>query len=154
VIQSIAARSLGQGRTLAEAKLVFDGRLQALARAHTVIAEAASEGASLADIVNRELDAFSTNLSVSGCDLNLNTVTAQHFALIVHELATNAVKYGALSLAEGRVRIEGKLERMNGETLFSWSWIESGGPQVFKPGRKGLGSPCWMGPSSSGDTSR
>jgi PAS domain S-box-containing protein len=140
VIQAIAGRSFGEGRTFAEAKLVFEGRLQALARAHGVMAEAAMEGASLVDILNRELAAFSANISVNGCHLIVNTVTAQHFALIVHELATNAVKYGALSLAEGRVLVEGKLERVNGESLFSWSWNESGGPPVSKPRRTGFGS--------------
>lgn len=77
VIQAIAARSFGEGRTFAEAKLVFEGRLQALARAHTVMAEAAAEGAPLADILNRELTAFSTSVSVNGCDLLVNTATAQ-----------------------------------------------------------------------------
>jgi two-component sensor histidine kinase len=105
-----------------------------------VIAEAASKGASLVDVLNRELAAFSTNVSVNGCDLLVNATTAQHFALIVHELATNAVKYGALSAADGRVLIDGKLERANGETLFWWSWTESGGPAVTKPRRKGFGS--------------
>jgi two-component sensor histidine kinase len=141
VIQVIAARSFGEGRTFTEAKLVFEGRLLALGRAHAVIAEAATEGASLVDVVvNKELAAFTTNVDVNGCNLVVNTATAQHFALIVHELATNAVKYGALSSDEGRVLVEGKLERVNGESLFQWSWTESGGPPVSKPRRKGFGS--------------
>jgi two-component sensor histidine kinase len=90
IIQAIAARSFGEGRTFANAKLVFEGRLQALAGAHAVIGEAAEGVASLAAILNQQLAAYPANVSV------VNTATAQHFALIAHELATNAVKYGAL----------------------------------------------------------
>jgi two-component sensor histidine kinase len=99
-----------------------------------VIGEAAEGVASLAAILNQQLAAYPANVSV------VNMATAQHFALIAHELATNAVKYGALSWAEGRVLIEGNLERVNGESLFSWSWKESGGPPISKPRRKGFGS--------------
>lgn len=67
-------------------------------------------------------------------------MTAQHCALIVHELATNAVKYGALSSAEGRVFIEGKFDNVDRESLFSWSWKESGGSPVSKLRRKRFGS--------------
>ena len=60
--------------------------------------------------------------------------------LIVHELATNALKYGALSAETGFVSIEGKIERANGESTFSFIWNEAGGPPVKAPTRKGFGS--------------
>jgi PAS domain S-box-containing protein len=140
VIQAIAARSLAEGKTLAEAKGVFDGRLSALARTHAMLAESAWEGAPLADIVYKELVGFSKHLSISGCDIIVNTPAAQQFALIVHELATNAVKYGALSSLEGHVSIECAVERLDGGGTFSFRWKESGGPQVIAPSRKGFGS--------------
>lgn len=140
IVQSIAARSLDEGQTVAAAKQAFSGRLQALARAHAMLAEAAWEGAPLAEIVTREFAGFAENLSLSGCDIVVNTPAAQNFALIVHELATNAVKYGALSSPRGRVRVEGKVERLDGERLFSFVWKESGGPPVSQPQRKGFGS--------------
>ena len=140
VIQSIAARSLSEGHTLGDAKAVFEGRLHALARTHKMLADAAWAGAPLADIINYELDAFAKHLSVTGCDLFVNTPAAQQFALIIHELATNAVKYGALSAPEGRVFIEGKIEHVNGEHVFSMLWKESGGPPVHRPKHKGFGS--------------
>jgi len=140
VIQSIASRSLSEGHTFGEAKAVFEGRLHALARAHKMLADAAWEGAPLANIVYHELDAFAKHLSVTGCDLFVNTPAAQQFALIIHELATNAVKYGALSAPEGRVFIEGKIEHVNGEHVFSMLWKERGGPLVHRPKHKGFGS--------------
>ena len=65
---------------------------------------------------------------------------AQNFALILHELATNAVKHGALSSSQGHVAIEGKIEGNQGHKQFHFRWSERGGPQVAPPGRKGFGN--------------
>jgi PAS domain S-box-containing protein len=140
VIQSIANRSLMEGHTLAEAKEVLNGRLHALAQAHSMLADAAWEGAPLAEMIKRELAGFSKQLSLSGCDIVVNTPAAQQFALMVHELATNAVKYGALSVPDGRISIECNIERANGDGTFSFLWKETGGPIVSVPKRKGFGS--------------
>jgi PAS domain S-box-containing protein len=140
VIQAIATRSLSEGQTVTEAKRAFEGRLHALARAHKMLADAAWQRAPLAEIIDRELNAFAKHLRVSGCEIFVNTPAAQQFALIIHELATNAVKYGALSAPQGRVLIEGKIERVNGEHIFSMLWQESGGPAVHRPKHKGFGS--------------
>jgi PAS domain S-box-containing protein len=140
VVQAIAARSFTEGHTQKDAKEIFSGRLQALARAHSMLAEAAWKGAPLDEIVNQECAAFSKHLSVSGCDIVVNEPAAQQFALIIHELATNALKHGALSARGGRVAIEGKVERLNGDSIFSFAWTESGGPPVSKPMRTGFGS--------------
>ena len=140
VIQSIAGRTFGEKHTLAESKKIFEGRLMALSRAHNMLAKAAWTGAPLAEIIKKELEAFADYISVSGCDLLVNTLAAQQFALIVHELATNASKYGALSATRGKVAIEGKIERVNGEQIFAMAWRESGGPRVRKPRRRGFGS--------------
>jgi PAS domain S-box-containing protein len=140
VIQSIAGRTFGEKYTLAVAKKIFEGRLMALSRAHNMLAEAAWTGAPLAEIIKKELEAFADHVSVNGCELLVNTPAAQQFALIVHELATNASKYGALSAASGKVAIEGKIERVNGEQIFAMAWRESGGPRVRKPRRNGFGS--------------
>jgi two-component sensor histidine kinase len=85
VIQSIAARTLGEKHTLVEAKQIFEGRLMALSRAHNMLAEAAWTGAPLAEIIKKELEAFADHVSVNGCELLVNTLAAQQFALIVHE---------------------------------------------------------------------
>jgi len=60
--------------------------------------------------------------------------------LIVHELATNAFKYGALSVPEGRISIAGNVEQVNGSRVFSFLWTVRGGPPVSQPTRKGFGS--------------
>ena len=138
VIQSIVRRTLGDSRS--RAKEVLNARLHALARAYSMLAEAAWEGAPLDEIIRQELAGFSDHVSVSGCDIVLNAQAVQQFALIAHELATNAAKYGALSAPDGRISIEGRIERVNGERKFSFLWAETGGPMVTAPKRKGFGS--------------
>jgi PAS domain S-box-containing protein len=140
VFQAIAARTVDESKTAAEIKYVLNGRVQALARAYGVIADAVWEGASLAAILDREFAGFSKQLNVGGCDIIINPSAAQQFAFIVHELATNALKYGALSAPDGRVWIEGKIDRLNGGGTFSFAWTETGGPPVTRPTRKGFGS--------------
>lgn len=136
VIQAIASRSLAEGQTLSEAKETLNGRLAALARAYAMLANAAWEGAPLKEIVAQSLAGFPKNVSLTGCDIFVNASAAQNFALIVHELATNAVKYGALSSPAGHVEIEGRVERPDGDGQFVFLWKETGGPPVVGPTQK------------------
>jgi two-component sensor histidine kinase len=140
VIQSLASRSLVDGQPLSAAREIFTSRLHALARAHEMLAETSWTGAPLEQIIKEELAPFSQNVSVTGCDIIINTPAAQQFAMIVHELATNALKYGALSALSGRIIIEGSTERMNGDAFFKFMWTEHGGPPVVVPSRKGFGT--------------
>jgi PAS domain S-box-containing protein len=142
VFQATAARAVDESKTgakiKAEIKYVLNDRLEALARAYQVIAEGGS--ASLASILEREFGGFSKQVKFGGCDIVVNPSAAQQFALIIHELATNALKYGALSAPAGRVSIEGKIDRLNGGGTFRFVWRETGGPAVTKPTRRGFGS--------------
>lgn len=140
VIQSVIGRSLVEGKTVAEAKQVITGRLQALAHTHAILAGAAWEGAPLGEILKREFGNDVSNVDVSGCDIVVNAGAAQQFALIIHELVTNASKYGALSVPNGRISIVGNVNQANGTPQFSFIWSERGGPPVAKPTRKGFGS--------------
>ena len=141
VIHSIIARSLADGQTVAQAKQVISGRLQALVRTHAILAGAAWEGALLQEILKREFgEDFSDLVDVTGCDIVVSADAAHQFALIIHELTTNALKYGALSTPAGRISVVGSVEEANGASLFSFMWRESGGPPVAKPTRKGFGS--------------
>ena len=140
VIEAIASRTLIEGQTIAKAKEVFAGRLNALARTHSMLANNAFLGAPLKEIVAQELTSFSDQVTVTGCDIAVNTRAAESFALIIHELATNAVKYGALSTRQGRVAIQCSIDGANGSGQFRFEWRESGGPPVSPPARKGFGS--------------
>jgi PAS domain S-box-containing protein len=140
VFQAVAVSSVDAGKTAAEIKYQLRGRIQALANAYAMLADAQWEGASLDGILDREFAGFSGRLNISGCDIVLTPSAAQQFALIVHELGTNALKYGALSKSDGQIVIEGKTDRLNGSGTFSFAWKESGGPPPAEPTRKGFGS--------------
>jgi two-component sensor histidine kinase len=140
VIQTIVSRSFVEGQTLSQAKEALSGRLAALARTHAMLADRAWLGAPLREIVAEEVTGFMQQVSLTGCDMVVNTPAAQNFALIVHELATNAVKYGALSSPGGRIRIDGSIEDVDGKGQLRFVWRESGGPPVTPPARKGFGT--------------
>ncbi|RXG94975.1 PAS domain S-box protein [Bradyrhizobium sp. C-145] len=141
VISAIVRNSLSANRPTTEVRDLLLSRLQSLARAHSMLADAAWQGAPLNEIVRRELKPFTDRAEIKGCDIAVGSSAAQNFALIVHELATNATKHGALSVPGGRVAIEGKIERSDlEEDVFSFRWRESGGPPVAMPARHGFGS--------------
>ncbi len=144
VIQSVARSSLSGDQWLAEGAKVFESRLQALAETHRLLADAAWEGAHLSDIIKRQMAPFSERVHITGEDIVVHTLAAQQFALAVHELATNSVKYGALSAPQGTVTIEFKVERTCDPATFSFGWKESGGPAVSNPTRRGFGSVILM----------
>lgn len=140
VFQAIASRTIDESKTATEIKDVLNGRIQALARAYAIAEDSGWEGVSLAAMLDRELAGFSKCVKIDGCDITVSSSAAQQFALIIHELATNALKYGALSVPDGLVSIAGKIDRLNGSGTFSFAWRETGGPPVTAPTRKGFGS--------------
>lgn len=140
IIESVINRTLVEPLSLAQAKEILRGRIHALAEAHSILAESAWKGGPLTDIIERVLASFSDQISVHGCDVAVNTTAAHQLALTVHELATNAVKYGALSVRSGTVSVECSIERSNGDGTFSFVWKETGGPRVSPPRRRGFGS--------------
>jgi len=140
VFMAIATRTVDESKTAAEIKYVLNGRVGALARAYEIVADAAWEGVSLAAVLDREFAGFAKHMSIAGCDIVVSPSATQQFALIFHELATNALKYGALSTPDGRVSIVGKIDRLVGAGTFSFVWREAGGPVVTAPTRRGFGS--------------
>ncbi|MHC2337007.1 HWE histidine kinase domain-containing protein [Bradyrhizobium sp. USDA 4454] len=140
VVQGIVSRTLMESQTVSEAKQAVEMRLAALARTHAMLADNSWTGAPLNQIVSEELVSFVNQVSCVGCDLVLNTPAAQTFSLIIHELATNAVKHGALARPEGRVTIEGHIDSCEGNDMFRFVWSEAGGPKVQPPQRTGFGS--------------
>lgn len=139
VVQSIATRSLSDGRNVQEAREVFTKRLHALARAHTLLLDSSWSGAPLGELVRAELEAFGARAVVRGPPVQLSASTAQTLALILHELATNAVKYGALSNSTGRVHVDWKIVGRGRNAVCRFIWKESGGPVVVEPTRRGFG---------------
>lgn len=140
VIQALIRSSLRDAKTIAEAGYILNGRVTALSQAYTLLAEGAWEGASLAKILSAQSILDTKRVTVEGCEITLAPRAAQQFAMIVHELATNALKYGALSVPDGRVSISGKIDRYDGSGSFVFSWEESDGPQVSSPTKRGFGS--------------
>ena len=146
-VQSIAMQSLRglDGEEAQVAKAAFEARLLALARAHDVLTRESWEGAELKTVVAdaiRPLEAAEgqdSRFAVSGPRLRLAPRLALSIAMALHELGTNAVKYGALSRESGRVTITWTVQRRP-ELCLSLRWSESGGPSVTPPTRRGFGS--------------
>lgn len=139
VLRSIAARTLTPGRTIEEAAEMLCGRLQALGNAHDILTNACWSGAPLGDIVSAELAGFSERIRVSGPHVMLSASSVQTFALIVHELSTNAAKYGALSNADGEVEITWKIVHEGDDPFLAFRWAERGGPPVAGKRTAGFG---------------
>ena len=140
VIQAIIRSSLSEAKTIAEAGYILNGRVGALSQAYALLVDAAWVGASLTKILSAQSILDSKQVTVEGCEIILTPRAAQQFAMIVYELTTNALKYGALSSPDGRVLISGKIDRFNGSGSFVFSWKETGGPRVSPPTRRGFGS--------------
>ncbi|WP_424810517.1 PAS domain-containing protein [Roseococcus sp. YIM B11640] len=116
---------------------VLEGRIGAMSRAHNVLSREKWVGADLGEIVGQELAAHAGRVEAEGPSLRLVPEAAQPLTLVLHELITNAVKYGALSQPGGRVAVRWE----NAADGFLLHWIERGGPPVSgPPGRTGFGS--------------
>ena len=135
VIQAIASASLPHGPS----REAYFGRLHALAVAQDLIMEGDDGGAGVTRLVEQALESFGDRVTIQGPDIKLSASMAQGFALILHELATNAVKYGALSTEGGAVAVEWRLEEQSPGLLF-FRWRETGGPPAAPPERAGFGT--------------
>ena len=140
VVHALAHRSLRGNDALDEAREAFLGRMQALMRADQRLTNSAWKGTSLSDIVCSELEAFAGRFKLHGAEIELSPQAAQNFALAVHELATNASKYGALSTAEGKVTIEWSVHANGEGKALKFHWQEHGGPPVSMPKKDGFGA--------------
>ncbi len=141
-VQAIAAQSLRDPRIPPEARTQFLGRLMALARANDVLVARSWTAASLAEIAAQVASPHgdAERFRFDGPAVSLAPQAATALALGLHELATNAAKYGALSRPEGRVDLTWRLEGEGAERRLRLVWLESGGPAVAPPTVKGFGS--------------
>lgn len=140
VVQSIAGQTLAGERPLDEARRTFIGRLQALSRTYSSLTDDFSQKTKLTEIVRAELSSFKERATVGGPEVMLDAKIAQTFTLIIHELTTNAAKYGSLSVPRGRLSVAWEIVQREGNAHFVLEWMESNGPPVGQPKRRGFGS--------------
>ena len=135
VIQSIIR--LTRAKTVDDYVQAIEGRIKALARAHTLLSDSRWHGADLATLVAEELAPYRAGdrIAFGGPDISLQPATAQGLALALHELATNAAKHGALSSPSGKIALDWQLR---GEAL-TLHWIETGGPSIARPSSHSFG---------------
>jgi PAS domain S-box-containing protein len=137
----LATVCLSQSDTSDELKQLIEGRISALAKVHTLFVESRWAGAALHRLARQELLAYcgeeEARVRIEGPDVMLEPSTAQTAAISLHELATNAAKYGSLSAAGGRVEISWSV---SADRRLSLRWIESGGPTATPPTHRGFGT--------------
>jgi two-component sensor histidine kinase len=133
--------NLSQADAVDDLKRAIDGRIRALAIVHSLFVATRWIGAELSTIAGHELAPYSTSgdkrVRIDGPQVLLEPDSAQAIAITLHELATNAAKYGALSTVNGRIDLRWSHEADG--RLNVW-WIETGGPTVEPPARSGFGS--------------
>ena len=139
VAQAVVRLSFTPGLTLPEIQRTCEGRLQALAKAMSMLTASDWKGVGLRSLVSEDILPFAGRITMEGPDIALRARSAQTFALLLYELATNAAKHGALSVPGGQVRLQWRIDNLGGEPIFHLHWKESGGPPVEAPLRKGFG---------------
>jgi PAS domain S-box-containing protein len=143
-VQSIASRTLRNTSSADQARDALEGRLMALSRTHDVLTRENWESAELGEIIARAVEPYQGDadgrFQLEGPQVRLPPRMALAIAMALQELATNAVKYGALSGPAGEVGIQWSVTRGGEEARLSLTWRESGGPPVHTPTRRGFGT--------------
>jgi len=138
-VQAIAQQTLRHSSGPVDFAPTFLGRIRALAAAHSLLSDATWRDASLRELIEGQLAIGAVGadrLRAEGPDLELAPEPALHLALVLHELVTNAHKYGALSVPHGRIELFWRVA----DGMLELDWAEQGGPPVAPPSRKGFGS--------------
>jgi len=138
MIQAIANQTLRGGPEVDGIKAAFTSRLATLGEAQDLLTQAGWARTQLHDVIERSLQPHCSKerFAITGPAVELSSKTVLAMALAMHELATNAVKYGALSNDDGRIEIFWEMD----ETGFHFRWQEIDGPPVVEPSRSGFGS--------------
>lgn len=139
-VQSIASQTLRSARDLASGRADFEARILALSNAHNLLSAQEWASAELAEVISGTFSAFDpARLDIDGPRVTLAPKASISLALVMHELCTNASKYGALSCERGTVRIRWWIED-GGSGPLMIEWTERGGPPTRQPERRGFGS--------------
>ncbi|MEO8777547.1 MAG: PAS domain S-box protein [Rhodanobacter sp.] len=143
-VQSIASLSLRYATTMEAFGDSFDARLLALSKTQDLLTSGNWIQAPLHDLVSNELAPYRNDanaVSLAGCDVQLKPRMLMALGMLVHELTTNAVKYGALSILGGNVDVSWHTNQVDSASRLHLSWIERGGPPIqCPPTRRGMGS--------------
>ena len=142
-IQSLAAQSFRGAERVDQALDRFEDRLMAIAGVHDVLTQASWSAVELREVIRRATAPFvglPARFTIAGPDLSLQPRHAAPVSMALHELLTNAVKYGALSAPEGRVAVSWSVDRHQGGDWLTLHWTESGGPRVTPPTSRGFGT--------------
>ena len=142
VIQAVIRRTARAQNSVDVFERSLLGRVGAMSRAHDLLAEEHWLGAEMSEVITQEVGSFDTGdaITVDGPRLRLNPRAALSLALVMHELGTNASKYGALSAPQGKIAVTWRADRNSAEPTITLEWEESGGPKVTPPTSKGFGS--------------
>jgi two-component system CheB/CheR fusion protein len=144
VVSAVASHTLRRAGSLEDFGVVFSGRIRALARAHELVSLGGWAEVLLLDLIEKELEPYAPGadrLTTVGLPVHLKPKAALALGMVLHELATNAAKHGALGVDGGRVTIAWSEEVRGGELRFVLRWSETGGPKPDPaPTRQGFGS--------------
>ncbi|WP_193227651.1 PAS domain S-box protein [Aureimonas psammosilenae] len=144
IVSSIATQTLRTASDVGTAKRTLSERINALSKAHDILLTGHRDAASIAEIVRSAVALHNDGgrIAVEGPDVQLGSKYSLALSLIVHELSTNAVKYGALSQPEGRVLATWSIAPSpeSGDALLLFDWIEADGPPVAEPTRRSFGT--------------
>lgn len=143
LVQSIAVQTLRNTSDVDAAREALSQRLVALGKAHDILLAAGHESAEVSEVVRGALSPHADaaeRFRFEGPAFRIGPSPALSLTLTLHELATNAAKYGALVNPDGRIAVTWALEHAEGEAVFRLDWTESGGPPVTLPSRKGFGT--------------
>jgi len=144
VVQSIAHQTRRSSKSYEEFTDRLDGRLAALAAAHSLLVDSDWRGADLATLARAQFEPYAGDnpdrVRIEGEPLFLPADLATPFGLVFHELATNAAKYGSFSRRAGTVDLDWNLQTRNGQPLLTVTWRERGGSKITEPKKKGFGS--------------
>jgi two-component system, chemotaxis family, CheB/CheR fusion protein len=143
VIQAIARHTVRNSESMNDFIERFEGRLAALASAHTLLVGSEWKGADLAELARQQLAPYITDnpsrLRLEGEPISLSADLATPVGLVLHELATNAAKYGSLSVSAGAVSVSWTNGMRNNHRMLKLIWKETGGPAAGKPTTAGIG---------------
>ena len=144
VIQSLCRQTMRQSETKEEFEELFSARLSSYSKSIDLLVAGNWQSLEIADLICSQLAAFGTldgkRIAATGPKLRISTHGAHSLGLAIHELATNAVKYGSLSVPQGRVNITWSVFETNTGRRFHLAWQEADGPTVSQPVRRGFGS--------------